>query len=318
MSNSIVAWGVTGSSALVTREDLFAYSIQVEWGQNRWRESLVVLPDKRPVPLERFVADNFKHPRPFHPEYALAIELLIANAVTEAKARGFRVASVELGVWTYRTITSLGKRVTKVGLPEPIVLEDGRTQSRVGYIWVDQDNEGVALRPWANGDQLIRLVDDRGRYYVPVDERTGDASSFKASSWKAVRMYPALHYENVLPWEEVPLLDTGDDMPLCEVCDQCRILFAVGTLVRDRKARKNVCETCLDELARAREEARLQGWDFDAAEPIQKLAQLSAAKPKCEHSWGLQIAGVAGELSPGKIRHECILCGEPAPEGLKE
>jgi hypothetical protein len=316
---NITVWGQAGSSSLVTKEDFFSYSLQVEWLKyDRWRCSMVTLPSGEGVLLYQFVAANFKHPRPHHPEYALAIELLLANAVVEAKVRGFRVASVELGVWAYRTLTTLGKRVTKVGLPEPILLEDGRTLSRVGYIWVDHNQEGVALRPWANGDQLIRLVDDQGHYYVPVDERTGDAESFKAQSWRAVKQYPTLDYAHGYEWADVPLLDDGDQMELREACGRCLELVPLGSLVRDRLAGKSVCAKCVHELGRARNEAHLQGWDFDKGRPLPGVPQLSAAALKCAHKWGLQICGVEGELSPGKIRHECILCGEPAPEGLKE
>lgn len=328
--------GQPGSSALVRREDLFSYSLQVQWAEERrWRETQVVLPDGRPVAIDQYVGDNFRRPRQFHPEYALAVELLIANAVFEAKERGFRVSAIELGMWPYLTLTTMGKRVTKIGLAEPQVGLDGRTLSRTGYQWIDHDNEGVMLVPWANGDQLIRIRDDKGRYVIPVDERTGDATKFMAQSWRKVQRYEQLGYASELEWCDVPLLEAGDDMVEQHECQHCLFFFPVGTLGKDNRSRKRVCLPCKSEIEQQRSNAYHQGWDYDKKRPLPKVSvkqvreiQIRGVVFDCaagKHFWGMQMRGTSnGALSEEaiargegmRITRECILCEEPLPKEL--
>ena len=321
----LTVWGDAGSSSLVQREDLFKYHLAVRKpdADAHWKTTTVMLPDGRDVQIERYVSENFLHPRPLHPEYAFAIELLIANAVTQAKARGHRVVAVEMGVWVWKTFSELGRRLAKTGLAVPMLLEDGRTETLVGLSWVDGDGEGVALQPWANGDQLIRLKYADGTYYVPVDERTSDDHSFKAESWRVVCKYPALGYASEAPMVH-PMLDAGEEMPLVEACENCLFMHPVGSLERECKARKMVCEDCWNGIAAAREEARLQGWDYDKGIPLPaQRPMLTAAHvgPGCEHRWGMQMWGTSNGALPEEqravhgqqISRECILCGAPAP-----
>jgi len=325
MTAALTVWGEPGASSLVLREDLERYHLTVQWDpDDMWRGTCVGLPSGRQVAVDQYVGDNFRHPRQFHPEYAMAVELLIANAVMAAKERGFRVAAVELGVWPYRTLTSMSKRIRKIGLAQPMLLHDGRTLTRVGLMWIDHEGEGVMIVPWANGDQLIRLKDDRGHYVVPVDERTGDAAnrSVQADSWQRVHEYPALSYDAAMPWDDVPLLGSADEMVVQEPCEHCLFLFPLGSLRRDAKAQKRVCPPCKEELARLREQARLQGWDFDKGTPIKRPMVFNVAVKSCTHRWGMQMAGTSNSALPPekraaegmKVRYECILCGEPAPK----
>jgi hypothetical protein len=304
----------TVNAPLATREGLRSYDITVRWDeQERWRRSVVLLPDGRSVAIDSYVGANLQRPRQFHPEYAAAIELIVANAVVEAKRRGFRVAAVELGVWAYRTLTTLGKRITKVGLAEPIKMEDGRTETYTAYAWVDHEGEGVLLLPWPNGDQLIRIKDDRGQYVVPVDERTADASQCRqAQSWRHVQDYPVLRYPGSMPWQEVPLLESADPMVVQIDCEACHVLAPVGTHVKDRPSGQRVCADCKVELARVREQAASQGWDYDKKRPIKRTRPFDTIvnPAKCAHRWGMQMRGPAGEM---RISWECILCGKPTP-----
>jgi hypothetical protein len=299
---------VPQSAALATREGLMSCKLQVTWAEkNIWRDSRVLTLSGEDVSLATFVAANFKRPRNFHPEYAAALEILVANAVQQARERGFRITSIELGVWAYRTLTSMGKRITTMGLPEPIMMEDLRTPTRIGYFWIDDEGKGVMLRP-TGGDQLVRLVDEYGHYYVPVDERTGDNTKFQAERWQAVGQYEELDYArlcNVL-WAEVPLLDTGEPIPVSEACPVCTVLHDLGTLVKDSRG-KTMCRECVGKTEHARSEARSQGWDYDAKRPIPVKALPNAAM-RCEHKWGMQLKGPTGAM---ELSRECILCGAP-------
>ena len=285
-----------------------------------------MLPDGRPVAIDQFVGENFKNPRTFHPEYALAIELLLANAVTEAKSRGFQVSSVELGVWSYRTLITLGKRVTKIGLPEPMLKEDGRTETRVGYMWIDHDSEGVMLVPWANGDQLIRIKDSRGYYVVPVDERTALPNDRvkQTMSWRNVQEYPPLSYTGGLAWGDVPLLEASDPMVEQRPCPQCKFLLPISPwpfVIDIRKGGEEVCEKCFSWREEQREIAASQGWDWDCKAPIMAprhfatLVNPAKEKKECIHKWGMQMSGISNAVQKGgmKVSFECIFCGKPTP-----
>jgi len=343
MTQQMAVWGEPGSSALAKREDLFAYSLAVEWEGDHpfpWRQSKVVLPSGRGVHLDQYVAENFKRPRMFHPEYAMAIELLILNAITEAKARGFDIVACELGYWAYKTITTMGRRVAKIGLAEPITREDGRTKTYKAHQWVSPEGQAILLLPWAAGDQQIRFKDERGVYVVPINEATADAAKCQQRlSWKGVKDYPQLPYETKHPWETVPLLEEGDDMTLLIDCEGfCKVLFPMqGTMWRSDATwtyvhptagsmvlagtRKRWCRTCHDELKRLRLNAANQGWNYDAREPLRLPKEFTLGSPKgCEHVWGRQMSGSQNIILPsGEIEHnmvirwECLKCATPTP-----
>jgi len=342
VTSEITVWGEPRSSSLAKREDFAKYSLSVEWSaEDRWRGTQIVLPDGRAVAVDQYVGDNFQTPRQFHPEYALAIELLVANAVMAAKERGFRVAAVELGAWAYLTFTELGQRVTKIGLPEEQLGLDGRTKSRTGYMWIDHESEGVMLVPWAAGDQLIRLKDDRGHYVVPVDERTADATKlYVAQSWPNVQRYKQLGYEAEHEWCDVPLLESADEMLVQHECQRCLFMFGVGTLRKEPRSRMRVCQACKEIIQRERANAKAQGWDYDkkirfprpAAPPPSSLVLMPGrGKDKLirefncavgDHAWGMQMVGTSNAalsdeaLARGegqRIRRCCILCDEPYP-----
>ena len=348
-SQALAVWGDPTQGSLTRREDLLTYGAAIRWdGDRPWRNTSIDLPTGKTVQIDHFVAENFQRPRVFHPEYALALEILVHNAVTEAKARGFDIVSVELGYWAYKTLVHMGKRVTKIGLPSPITREDGRTKTRKAYQWVTPGGQGILLLPWAAGDQQVRFRDERGIYVVPVTEATADASKCQQRlSWKGVKDYPQLPYETQHPWESVPLLEAGDDMTLLLDCEGfCKEMMPMnGTVWRSDATwtfvyrttdangktaevdlvlpgtRKRWCRRCHDELKRLRLNAANQGWNYDSKTPL-KLPSGEAVKPaECDHHWGMQMQGSRNVLLPsGEIEHNstarfvCIKCDEPTPD----
>jgi hypothetical protein len=342
------AIALRSSQALATRESLLSYPLAVEWSESdRWRGSQVLLPDGRSVAVDQYVGENFKRPRVYHPEYAMAIELLLANVSTEAKRRGFDIVSAELGIWAYKTLVHMGKRVAKVGLPFEMTREDGRTKTRKGYQWIGE-GMGIYLLPWPNGDQQIRFQDERGVYVVPITEATADATKCRQFfSWREVQRYPQLAYEQTHPWESVPLLGEADEMVKRLPCEGfCQELKPIqGTVWRSDKTwqwdywtqahpgaprvkrsmtfkgtGKRWCRPCHDELRRIREEAANQGWNYDERKPIQLPKEFNKEPDKCAHKWGRQMSGHRNIILPnGEIEHgmtirwECIHCGTPTP-----
>ncbi len=330
----LATWGNPTVADLATREGLNQYGAAIEWSPERpWRDTRIALPTGVVTTITRFVGENVRRPRMFHPEYALAIELMLANVVAEARARGFRIVAAELGLWAYRTLTTLGRRLTKIGLSEPMLLEDGRTETYDAFQWVDQEGEGVLIVPWANGDQLIRLKDRRGRYIVIADERTADATTLEvqANSWRHVQRYEVLPYENDHPWETIPLLESGEPVVEQRACEGfCHLLFPVEghKFVRDHRTGKSMCQPCFGELERLRAEAASQGWDYDKRKPLMAPRHIPTVvnpkkRGKCEHKWGVQFEGTMNVGLRGtnshrqnlKARFECLWCGKSTPEG---
>jgi hypothetical protein len=245
-----------------------------------------------------------------------------------------------MGLYPYRTFTEMGKRITKIGLAEPITLEDGRTKSYTGYQWVDHDGEGVTLLPWGSGDQVIRLKDNRGYYVEPINEATADMAQCRQTlTWRKVHQYPQLPYERNLEWCDVPLLESSDPMTEKLDCERCHQLFSVepwpfivdGPLSvfdhRPKKPKKykvpgtgkRFCLPCREAQNHSRVEAAAQGWNHDTGEqfplPPQTPEWLKAKS--CEHRWGTQVSGtpnVPGQPKTLNYRFECILCGEPTPD----